>query len=128
MTKNTRTKISAFMIIISLALAPGGCSVAPSETVVAKAVTDYFENNHYKVVELKIGKIEGTPLSEKTYMGTAGYIVGVVSITLEPKEDKGVDIRKGKLLTFTSASIRVRQDAANKDMWHVSIISGISLP
>lgn len=122
------TKSAAFIIIILLAATLGGCLVAPSEPVVAKAITDYFESNHYKVVDLKIGKIEGTPLSERTYMGTPGYIVDVISITLEPKKDKSVDIKRGKQLVFTSASIRVRQDAANKNMWHVSIISGISAP
>jgi hypothetical protein len=122
------TKISAFIVIISFIAALGGCSVAPSETTVARAITDYFESSHYKVVDLKIGKIEGMPLSEKTYMGTPGYVVDIVSITLEPEEDKGNDIRKGKRLTFTNASIRVRQDMVNKNMWHVSIISGISVP
>ncbi len=122
------TKTSAFMIVISLTAALSGCSVAPSETTLAKAVTDYFERNNYKVVDLKIGKIEGTSLSEKTYMGTPGYTVDIVSITLEPLEDKSSDIRKGKQLVFTNASIRVRQDMANKNIWHVSIISGISVP
>ncbi len=114
------------MILLIVAL--WGCSVPPSETTVAKAITDYFESSHYKVVDLKIGKIEGTPLSEKTYMGTPGYVVDVVSITLEPEEDKGSDIRRGSLLTFTNAAIRIRQDMADKNVWHVSIISGISVP
>jgi hypothetical protein len=121
-------KISAFLIIISLATALGGCSVAPSETTVAKAITDYFEAGHYKVVNLRIGRIKGMPLSEKTYMGTPGYVVDVVSITLEPQEDRGADIRKGRRLTFTNATVRVRQDAVNKDVWHVSIVSGIGVP
>ena len=122
------TKVSILLIIVSMATSLGGCSVAPSETTVAKAITDYFESSHYKVVDLKIGKIEGIALSEKTYMGTPGYVVDVVSITLEPQEDKSVDIKKGKQLIFTNASIRVREDAANKNIWHVSIISGISVP
>ena len=94
----------------------------------AKAIRDYVESSHYKVVDLKIGKMEGIALSEKTYMGTPGYVVDIVSIALEPQEDKSVDIKKGKQLIFKNASIRVREDAANKNIWHVSIISGISVP
>jgi hypothetical protein len=117
-------KVSILLFLILL----GGCSVVPSETTIQKAITDYFESNHYKVAELKIGKIEGIPLSEKTYMGTPGYVVDVVSIVLEPQQDKGAGIRKGTRLTFTNATIRVRQDVVNKNAWHVSIVSGISVP
>jgi hypothetical protein len=121
-------KASSFLIIILFFVtALWGCSVTPSESIVAGAVTAYFEGAQYKVVDLKIGKIEGMPLSEKTYMGTPGYVVEVISITLEPQADKGPDIRKGSQLTFANARIRVRQDTANKDVWHVSIISGISV-
>lgn len=123
-----RTRTPSSIIIISLVAALSGCSVAPSETTVANAITDYFAGDHYKVVDLKIGKIEGTPLSEKTYMGTPGYIVHIVSITLEPQDDRSADIRKGRQLVFTNAGIRVRQDMADKKIWHVSIISGISVP
>ena len=122
------TKATSFLIIVVFFIAVlDSCSVAPSESNVAGAITAYFESAQYKVVDLKIGKIEGMPLSEKTYMGTPGYVVDVVSITLEPQADKGADIRKGSQLTFSNARIRVRQDTANKDVWHVSIISGISV-
>ena len=62
----------------------------------AKAITDYVESSHHKVVDLKIGKIEGIALSEKKYMGTPGYVVDIVSSALELQEDKSVDIKKGK--------------------------------
>ena len=120
-------KPSPFLIIVFFIPALWGCSVTPSEGIVAGAITDYFKSAQYKVVDLKIGKIEGMPLSEKTYMGTPGYIVEVISITLEPLADKGADIRKGSQLTFSNARIRVTQDTGNKDVWHVSIISGISV-
>ncbi len=68
------------------------------------------------------------PLSEKTNMGTPGYVVDIVSITLEPQVDRGIDIKKGKQLTFSNARVRIRQDTANKNVWHVSIISGITVP
>ena len=105
-----------------------GCSVPPSEKTVSKSITDYFEHNGYKVLNLKIGKIEGMPLSAKTYMGTPGYGVDIISITLEPQEDKGADVKKGREITFSNANVRVIQDRTNKDEWHVTIISGISLP
>lgn len=115
-------------IIMTLLVLLGGCSIPPSESTAARAITDFFEGGHYKVIDLKIGKIEGTPLSEKTYMGTPGYVVNIISITVEPQEDKSVDIKKGKRLTFSSAKIRLVQDTANKNVWHVSIISGIIVP
>jgi len=115
-------------LIVSLIIALGGCTVAPSEDTVKNAIVDYFERGHYKVEDLKIGKVEGMALSEKTYMGTPGYIVDIISITIEPQTDKGIHIEKGKQLTFTNARIRVGQDMANKIRWHVSIISGISVP
>ncbi len=116
------------LIIISLIGTLYGCSVTPSEGTAAGAITDYFEAIHYRVIDLKIGKIKDTPLSEKTYMGRPGYVVEIVSITLEPQEDKSAEIKKGKQLTFKNARIRVTQDIANKNTWRVSIISGISVP
>jgi len=123
-----RAKSKSFLVIVVFLIAAlCSCSVAPSEDTVAGAITAYFENARYRVVDLKIGKIEGMPLSEKTYMGTPGYVVEVVSITLESQADRGADIKKGSQLSFSNARIRVRQDAAKKDVWHVSIISGISV-
>ena len=119
---------SLLIIAVFLVTALSGCSVAPSESVVAGAMTAYFERSQYKVVDLKIGQIEGMPLSDKTYMGTPGYVVDVLSITLEPLADKDADIRKGSRLTFSNARIRVTQDRANEGAWRVSIISGISVP
>ena len=122
------SKASVLIIVSFLITAFWGCSAAPSETAAAGAITAYFERAQYKVVDLKIGQIEGMPLSEKTYMGTPGYVVDVLSITLEPQADKGPDIRKGSRLTFSDARIRVVQDRANEDAWRVSIISGINVP
>jgi len=121
-------RVLSLLLIIFWIVALGGCSVAPSERTVAGAIIDYFEKGNYKVVDLKIGKIEGMPLSEKRYMGTPGYVVEIVSITLEPQADRGMDIKKGKQVSFSNARIRVSQDTANKNMWHVFIISGISVP
>jgi hypothetical protein len=121
------TKIS-FLLAAFLVVGFCGCSVAPSERTVKKAIGDFFTNRNYRVEELKLGTIEGVALSGKTYMGTPGYVVDIVSITLDPLADKGADIKEGKQMTFTNAIILVRQDAVNKDKWHVSIISGIGAP
>jgi len=119
--------LSLLIIVLFFITALWGCSLAPSKSIVAGAITAYFKSAQYEVVDLKIGHIEGMPLSEKTYMGTPGYVVEVISITLKPLADKGADIRKGSQLTFSNARIRVRQDTANKDVWQVSIISGINV-
>ena len=52
-------------LVIILLIVLLGCSIAPSEKTVAGAITDYFENRLYRVVDLKVGKIEGMPLSQK---------------------------------------------------------------
>jgi hypothetical protein len=122
------SRASSLLIVVFFFTALLGCSVAPSESVVAGEITAYFERSQYKVVDLKIGQIEGMPLSDKTYMGTPGYVVDVLSITLEPLADKDAAIRKGSRLTFSNARIRLVQDRANEGAWRVSIISGISVP
>ena len=119
-------RLTRILAIIWLC-AMGSCTVAPSEDDIRGAITDFFDRRNYKVVYLRIGKIEGVPLAEKTYMGTPGYVVGITAITLEAKQDKGSDIKKGNRLTFSDARIRIWQDAEDKSRWHVSIISGISV-
>ena len=104
------------------------CAVSPSEDDLRNAIENYFEGQHYGVVNIRLGKIEGVPLAEKTYMGTPGYVVEIPAITLEAKQDKGSGIRKGDLITFSNAKIRVRQAPGNNGPWHVSIISGIAVP
>lgn len=104
----------------------GNCTLAPSEDDTKKAIADYFDGQHYKVVDLRIGRSEGVPLSEKTYMGTPGYVVEISTITLEAQEDKP-DVKKGSRLTFSNARIRIVQDTENKSLWHVTIISGITV-
>lgn len=103
------------------------CTVAPSEDEIKRAITYYFDKQDYRVVYLKIGKIEDIRLAEKTYMGTPGYVVDITSIVLEAQRDKGSDIMKGKRLTFPGAKISMRQDIENKSLWHVSIVSGIEV-
>jgi hypothetical protein len=104
----------------------GSCTVAPSQDIIRRAITDYFDKQHYSVVDLRIGKSEGVPLSEKTYMGTPGYVVEILTISLEAEQDKAA-VKKGNRLTFSNARIRMIQDTENKNLWHVSIISGIKV-
>jgi hypothetical protein len=118
--------LSIFVIVFFLSLVES-CVVAPSDSDIKGSIADYFERQHYRVVDLRIGKIEDLPLSQKTYMGTPGYVVEVPTITLEALEEKGFDIRKGTRLTFSNARIMVRQDTGDKRLWRVSIISGITV-
>jgi hypothetical protein len=124
---NRNVKSLARIVAIIGLCAIGGCAVAPSEDDIRAAITDYYCRQHYRVVDLKIGRIEGVALFEKTYMGTPGYTVEIPSITLEAQQDKGSDIKKGTRLNFSDARIRMMQDRENKSLWHVSIISGIAV-
>ena len=119
-------KISSRILVILLLIMGGSCTVAPSEDDTRKAITDYFDGQHYSVVDLRIGKSEGVPLSQTTYMGTPGYIVEISTITLEAQQDKP-DVKKGSRVTFSNARIRMVRDIGNKSLWHVSIISGITV-
>ncbi len=116
------------LLTVFLFCTASGCTVSPSEDDLINAINDYFEAEHYSVLNIMLGKIEGVPLSEKTYMGTPGYVVEIASITIEARQDKGPDIRKGDRLVFSNAKISVRQDPRNKGLWHVTIISGIAAP
>jgi hypothetical protein len=119
-------KISSRILVILVLFMVGSCTVAPSEDNTRKAIADYFDRQHYRVVDLRIGKSEGVPLSQTTYMGTPGYIVEIPTITLEAQQDKP-DVKKGTRLTFSDAKIRMVRDAEKKNLWHVSIISGITV-
>ena len=119
-------KMSLMGLAILLLFMVESCTVAPSEDDTRRAITDYFDKLHYSVVDFKIGKSEGVPLSEKHYMGTPGYVVEIPTITLEAQQDKP-DIKKGNRLTFSNARIRMIRDTENKSLWHVSIISGITV-
>jgi len=103
------------------------CSVAPSQETVSSVIRSYFEERKYKIVELQLGKISPVPLSQKTYMGTQGHDVEIMRITLEVREDNW-EYRKGEKLSFTNASIRIREKVDKKGEWIVVNISGIQVP
>ncbi len=119
---------SGFFVIALFVSALDGCTVGPSEKDIKFAVNDYFERQDYQVVDLRIGRIEGIPLSAKTYLGSQAYVVEIKAITLEARRDKVPDVKKGSRQIFSGARIKVRQDTVNKNLWHVSIISGIVVP
>lgn len=125
--EDMKKSLSVLAIVLFISVIQG-CAVGPSEKDIKFAVNDYFRRQDYQVVDLRIGIIEGVPLSERSYMGTPGYVVEIQYIVLEARRDKGPYLRKGSRQTFSNARVRVRQDAGNKDLWHVSIISGIVVP
>ncbi len=104
-----------------------GCGAPPSKSLVTRVITHYFEEKHYKVIDIDIGDIQPIPLREKTYMGTEGYVVGVRSVTLEVTEDIGEpwSYRRGRILTFRNAVIHIKEQPGQKGAWVISHISGI---
>ena len=123
-----RTERLSFFIVFSIAaISLSSCSVAPSEEAVSAAIRDYFEGRDYKVADLQIGGISPVPLSQKTYMGTEGHIVGIRRMTLEALQDNR-EYKKGERIVFTDASIRIREKTDKKGEWIIVNISGIRIP
>jgi hypothetical protein len=104
-----------------------GCAAKPDEKVVQDTVIRYFQEKHYKVVEMDIASISSIPLKSKVYMGPEGYIVHVRTLTLEATENSGppLNYRKGQRITFNNALIHIR--AGERGGWQVSNISGITV-
>ena len=104
-----------------------GCNHLPPERTIRETITAYFEESHYKVIEMNIGEISSIAMSQKRYMGTEGYIVPIKSMTLEATMDKSeqVRVRKGDRLTFRNGMIHVREKAGERGTWIVVNISGI---
>jgi len=103
------------------------CSVAPSQETVSAVIKTYFEDRQYRVVELQLDAISSVPLNQKTYMGTQGHVVDIRQMTLEVLADNR-EYRKGEKLTFTHASIRIREKVDKKGEWIITNISGIQVP
>jgi len=103
------------------------CSVAPSQETVSAVIKTYFEDRQYRVVELQLDAISSVPLNQKTYMGTQGHVVDIRQMTLEVLADNR-EYRKGEKLTFTHASIRIREKVDKKGEWIIANISGIQVP
>jgi hypothetical protein len=118
--------VSAVILAASFFLL-AGCAAKPDERVVKDAISRYFQEKHYKVVQMDITSVSSIPLKSRVYMGPEGYIVHVRSITLEAAEDSGppLNYRKGQRLTFSNALIHIR--AGEKGRWLVSNISGITV-
>ena len=125
MSRPDRLSRSIFIVVAAVFLA--ACTVAPSQETVSTVITKYFEDRQYRVVELQVGAISSVPLSQKTYMGTQGHVVDITRITLEVLADNR-EYRKGEKLTFSHASIRIREKVDKKGEWIITNISGIQVP
>ena len=103
------------------------CSPSPPERIIQETITAYFEENHYRVVEMSMGEISSIAMGQKRYMGTEGYVVPIRSITLEASRDKGepLRVRKGDRLIFRNGMIHLREKAGERGTWIVVNISGI---
>jgi hypothetical protein len=122
--KNIRLVVS---VILAASFLLAGCAAKPDERVVKDTISRYFQEKHYKIVEMDIASVSSIPLKSRVYMGPEGYIVHVRSITLEAAEDSGppLNYRKGQRITFNNALIHIR--AGQKAGWEVSNISGITV-
>jgi hypothetical protein len=120
-------RFSFFFLVGITGILLHACSVAPSQETVSTVIKTYFEDRQYRVAELQLGTISSVPLNEKTYMGTQGHVVDIRQITLEVLADNR-EYRKGEKLTFTHASIRIREKVDKKGEWIIANISGIQVP
>lgn len=121
-----RSLLSLVLFFPAISFVPG-CSPSPSERIIWETIIAYFEENHYRVVEMSMGEISTIAMGQKRYMGTEGYVVPIRSITLEAAMDKNepVRVRKGDRLTFKNGMIHVREKPGEKGTWIMVNISGI---
>jgi hypothetical protein len=121
--------IFLFLTLITFFFLLSGCAVPPDEKIVEDSISQYFEARNYRVVEIEIRSIKQIPLSNKVYMGTAGYIVDVRSITMEATADSGAPrkVKKGRRFTFKDAVFQIREKAGERGRWVISVISGVSV-
>jgi hypothetical protein len=96
---------------------------------VKEVIIKYFEVRKYRIADMDIGEIKPIPISERRYMGTKGYLVEIKSITLETAENIGLPVqnKKGEKLTFSNATITIRETSDKKGEWIISNISGIPI-
>jgi len=121
-----RPLLSLVLCSSAISFVPG-CNPSPPERILRETITTYFEENHYRVVEMSMGEISSIAMGQKRYMGTEGYVVPIRSITLEASRDKGepVRVRKGDRLIFRNGMIHLREKAGERGTWIVVNISGI---
>ena len=114
-----------FILIFSLS----ACSLPPSKDTVKEVIIKYFEVRKYRIADIDIAEIKPIPMSEQRYMGTKGYLVEIKSITLEAAENISLPVqnKKGKKLTFSNATITIREKSDKKGEWIISNISGIAI-
>ncbi len=118
--------ISLCILIMAVPLV-SSCTPAPGNDTIRDALTAHFESRGYRVLELVVGEVAPVELSQRTYMGTPGFIVNIKRITLLKPVKKPGGNAEAVRHTFTGAKLRLRQDPADRGRWQVYIISGIDL-
>ena len=118
-----------FLLTFILIFLFSACSLPPSKDAVKDVIIKYFELRKYRIAYIDIGDIKPMPMSEQRYMGTKGYLVEIESITLEAAENIGLPVqnKKGEKLTFSNATITIREKNDKKGEWIISNISGIPI-
>ncbi len=79
---------------------------------------------------IDIGEIRSMPMGEKQYMGSPGYDVDVRSITLEVDKKTGDARAHEKIpqITFSNATVRIREGKVPDKEWTIVNITGMAVP
>jgi hypothetical protein len=112
-----RISRSATLAPLLFAFVLAGCSAALSDREAQDVIREHFKERGFAVIVLEVGKITGTGLENKVYMGTPGFTVEITEIVLE---DAG-----GRRLTFRGGAMRIREKPGEKGRWQISGMSGI---
>lgn len=107
-----------------------GCTAEISKREAEEVIIRYYEAKGYKVTQLNIGVINPAPLNEKKYMGTPGYMVTVLSLTLQSAEPMGniENYREEEKATFRNVRILIQQSTGPAKEWIIANMSGITIP
>jgi hypothetical protein len=122
-------KYAALIFSMLLLLFASGCRETPSEETVKAVMARYLAERHLVIRSLEIGEIRGGSINTQVYMGSPSYTVVIKEVTLEATENTMAltGLRKGQIITFKNARIKVREKDRQQDKWEISVISGMPL-
>ncbi len=117
--------ICSFLLLLIVA----GCRETPSEEAVREVMDRYLAERHLVIRSLEIGEIREGGLNTQVYMARPSYTVVIKAVTLEATENTMAltGLRKGQIVTYKNARIKVREKDRQKNTWELSVISGMPL-
>jgi hypothetical protein len=115
-------------VLVSLLLV--ACSAGPSSDEFNQVIRQHFEARGYRVVELVMGDVDSLGVGEKRYMGTEGYTVRIKRIVVEASGRSGIAVGQAGTgqVSFSNASVSVRENPGQKGAWLITNIQGIAVP